>query len=42
MQDTLRIIETKFPETVGDYKKITKDQMELFAKKQNEYGPGNI
>jgi|TARA_R100001530_G_scaffold133643_2_gene107350 hypothetical protein len=42
MQDTLRIIETKFPETVGDYKKITKDQMELFAKKQHDYGPGNI
>ena len=36
------LIEEKFPETMELFKNITEEQYELFAKKQHDYGPGNI
>tara|TARA_R110000824_G_scaffold280830_1_gene469046 strand:- start:223 stop:543 length:321 start_codon:yes stop_codon:yes gene_type:complete len=37
-----KIIEERFPETMELFETITKEQYELFAKKQHDYGPGNI
>jgi len=42
MQDVTKIIELKFPETMYTFEKLNKEQYELFAKKQHDYGPGNI
>ena len=36
------LIEEKFPETMELFKNITEAQYDLFAKKQHDYGPGNI
>jgi|TARA_R100001530_G_scaffold2271_5_gene3800 hypothetical protein len=35
-------VERKFPETMKSFKEINSGQYELFAKKQHDYGPGNI
>lgn len=42
MQDITRTVEIKFPETMETFKQINNEQVELFAKKQHDYGPGNI
>ena len=42
MQSIKKIVETKFPKTMEEFEKINKEQIELFAKKQHDYGPGNI
>ena len=42
MQDIERTVEIKFPQTMGDFKEINDEQIKLFAKKQHDYGPGNI
>lgn len=42
MQDIIKIIELKFPETMYTFERLNKEQYELFAKKQHDYGPGNI
>jgi len=34
--------EDKYPEMTGEFKKILKEEYELFCKKQLNYGPGNI
>tara|TARA_Y100001938_G_scaffold134082_1_gene194175 strand:- start:1330 stop:1722 length:393 start_codon:yes stop_codon:yes gene_type:complete len=34
--------EKHFPETCDEFKKILRDQYEMFCKKQKNYGPGNI
>ena len=33
---------TLYPETVAEFKKIQQEQLELFCKKQMDYGPENI
>jgi len=35
-------METAYPKSTGEFKKIQKEQYELFCKKQHDYGPGNI
>lgn len=35
-------MEEKYPETAKEFKKIMREQYELFAAKQLNYGPGNI
>ncbi|ANS05437.1 hypothetical protein [uncultured Mediterranean phage] len=42
MQDITKTVELKFRETTKEFKRINKEQYELFAKKQHDYGPGNI
>tara|TARA_Y100000401_G_scaffold77851_1_gene63463 strand:+ start:348 stop:671 length:324 start_codon:yes stop_codon:yes gene_type:complete len=42
MQDIKRTVEIKFPKTMERFKEINNEQIELFAKKQHDYGPGNI
>ena len=34
--------EENYPETCNEFKKIMKEQYEMFCKKQKNYGPGNI
>ena len=34
--------EENFPETCNEFKKILREQYEMFCKKQKNYGPGNI
>jgi hypothetical protein len=35
-------METKYPEMTREFKKIMREQYELFCKKQSNYGPDNI
>ena len=35
-------IEVRYPKTSKEFKKIQREQYELFAKKQLDYGPANI
>jgi len=42
MQDITKLIELNFPQTMHEFEQINKAQYELFAKKQHDYGPGNI
>ena len=38
----VKFIETEYPETAVEFKKLQKEQYELFCKKQMDYGPSNI
>jgi len=40
--DAVMYIEKEYPETAREFKKIQKEQYELFCKKQMDYGPKNI
>jgi len=40
--EVINIIETKYPETCQEFKRIQKYQYLTFCKKQLDYGPGNI
>tara|TARA_R110002020_G_scaffold155722_1_gene336966 strand:- start:3374 stop:3697 length:324 start_codon:yes stop_codon:yes gene_type:complete len=42
MEDLNRSVQIKFPETMDNFKEINTEQIKLFAKKQHDYGPGNI
>ena len=42
MQDIKTIIKNKYPKTYEDILKIMDEQLELFCKKQHDYGPSNI
>lgn len=35
-------IEDKYPEMTGEFKRILREQYEIFCKKQSNYGPDNI
>jgi len=35
-------IETQFPKTVGEFKRIQQEQLETFCKKMSDYGPYNV
>ena len=38
----IKACEERYPETTAEFKKILKEQYELFCKKQMNYGPDNI
>lgn len=38
----IKLCEEKYPETTAEFKKILKEQYEIFCKKQMNYGPDNI
>ena len=40
--DAVMYIEKEYPETAREFKRIQKEQYELFCKKQMDYGPKNI
>jgi len=40
--NAVRYCEENYPETCNEFKKIMKEQYEMFCKKQKNYGPGNI
>lgn len=42
MQSIKEIVEMKYPKTMEEFERINKEQIKLFAKKQHDYGPGNI
>ena len=41
-EDVVSYMEDKYPEMTSEFKKIQRDQYELFCKKQYDYGPQNI
>jgi len=41
-QDVVRYMERTYPEMTSEFKKIQRDQYELFCRKQYDYGPQNI
>ncbi len=40
--DPIKMCEEMYPETTKEFKKILKEQYEVFCKKQLNYGPDNI
>jgi len=40
--DPVKLCEEKYPETTKEFKKILKEQYEIFCRKQLNYGPDNI
>jgi|TARA_R100001510_G_C7616500_1_gene178504 hypothetical protein len=40
--DVIEQMEKEWPEMTKEFKKIQKEQYELFLHKQHDYGPGNI
>lgn len=40
--DPIKLCEEKYPETTREFKKILKEQYEIFCRKQLNYGPDNI
>lgn len=40
--DAVKLCEEKYPETTKEFKKILKEQYEIFCRKQLNYGPDNI
>ena len=42
MMPAVGFIEKEYPETVKEFKRLQKEQYELFCKKQMDYGPSNI
>ena len=40
--DVIEQMEKEWPEMTTEFKKIQKEQYELFLHKQHDYGPGNI
>ena len=41
-QSAVEFIEEHYPETAVEFKRLQKEQYELFCKKQMDYGPSNI
>ena len=42
MTDAVGYIEQTYPETALEFKRLQKEQYELFCRKQMDYGPSNI
>ena len=40
--DVIEYMEKKYPKMTEEFKKIQREQYELFLHKQHDYGPGNI
>ena len=41
-QEIIKAIETQYPETCQEFRKIQEEHYLVFCKKQFDYGPGNI
>ena len=41
-QEFIEIVEQTYPETCEEFKKIQREQYEVFCRKQYDYGPHNI
>jgi len=41
-QSTVDVLEQAYPEMTSEFKRLQREQYELFCKKQHDYGPGNI
>jgi len=41
-QDVITYMETKYPKMTSEFKRIQREQYELFLRKQHDYGPQNI
>ena len=42
MSDIVKQMESEWPEMTSEFKRLQKEQYELFLHKQHDYGPGNI
>ena len=42
LQSTIDVLEHAYPEMTSEFKRLQKEQYELFCIKQHDYGPGNI
>ena len=40
--DIIEMMEKEWPEMTSEFKKLQREQYELFCHKQHDYGPGNI
>ena len=40
--DVVELMEKEYPEMLGEFRRIQREQYELFLHKQHDYGPGNI
>ena len=40
--DVVELMEKEYPEMMGEFRRIQKEQYKLFALKQHDYGPHNI
>tara|TARA_X000001382_G_C3028354_1_gene133923 strand:+ start:23 stop:445 length:423 start_codon:yes stop_codon:yes gene_type:complete len=40
--DAITFVESKYPETTREFKRLQKEQYKVFCQKQMDYGPGNI
>ena len=41
-EPSVQLMEQQYPKTTGEFKRLQKQQYELFCKKQMDYGPSNI
>ncbi len=41
-KDVVSLMEKEWPEMTAEFKKLQREQYELFLHKQHDYGPGNI
>mgnify|MGYP001343792825 FL=1 len=41
-EDVISYMETKYPKMTSEFKRIQREQYELFLRKQHDYGPQNI
>lgn len=41
-QSTVDVLEQAYPEMTSEFKRLQREQYELFCRKQHDYGPGNI
>ena len=42
MSDAVKFVEENYPETTKEFKRLQKQQYEVFCEKQMDYGPTNI
>ena len=42
MTDAESVLKQAYPQMIKEFRKIQKEQFDLFCKKQHDYGPGNI
>ena len=40
--DIVTLMEKEWPEMTAEFKKLQREQYELFCRKQHDYGPSNI
>ena len=41
-EDIITMMEKEWPEMTAEFRRLQREQYELFLKKQHDYGPGNI